>query len=199
MKGENNLEVYNSAAPAQTKNEDLPFDISWMTDWIVDWFGSLFNGGSDVIKDGGDKIDGAVHASVPAFFDVIFLILSVVILISLLVFGASLWFKHIKWKKRSIYFGVGSFILILLIRILPVLMLTTRSFDFQTFMSNMVGLITSIILGTAVLMFLISLALGMLYKKFEHPKYGKWSSSLRYSSIFIFVMTLLVPALLRHL
>ncbi|MEI3896021.1 MULTISPECIES: hypothetical protein [unclassified Bacillus (in: firmicutes)] len=193
MKGEENLKIFNSVAPAQTKNEDLPFDISWMTDWIVDWFGSLFNGGSDVIK------DGVVHASVPAFFDVIFLILSVVILISLLVFGASLWFKHIKWKKRSIYFGVGSFILILLIRILPVLMLTTRSFDFQTFMSNMVGLITSIILGTAVLMFLISLALGMLYKKLEHPKYGKWSSSLRYSSIFIFVMTLLVPALLRHL
>ncbi len=43
-----------------------------MLDWIIDWFSSLFNGSSDVIKDGGDKIDGAVHASVPAFFDVIF-------------------------------------------------------------------------------------------------------------------------------
>ena len=175
MKGEENLKIFNSVASTQIKNEELPFDISWMTDWIVDWLGPLFNGGSDVMKNGGDKINGAVHASVPAFIDVIFLILSVVILISLLVFGASLWFKHIKWKKRSIYFGVDSFILILLIRILPVLMLTTRSFDFQTFMSNLMGLITSIILGTAVLMFLISLALGMLYKKFEHPKYGKWS------------------------
>lgn len=47
--------MYNSAAPAQTNNEELPFDISWMTDWIVDWFGSLFNGGSDVIKDGEIK------------------------------------------------------------------------------------------------------------------------------------------------
>ncbi|MGG2134652.1 hypothetical protein AB1284_25630 [Bacillus sp. S2(2024)] len=193
------MEVLYTAASAQTKKEDLPFDISWMTDWFTDWFGSLFKGSSDVVKGGGGKIDGAVHASVPAFFDFIFVILSIVILISLLVFGASLWFKHIKWKKRSIYFGVGSFILILLIRIIPVLILTTRSFDFQTFMSNMIGLITSIILGTAVLMFLISLALGMLYKKFEHPKYGKWSSSLKYSSIFIFIMTLLVPVLLRHL
>lgn len=76
--GEENLKIFNSVAPTQIKNEDLPFDISWMTDWIVDWFGSLFNGGSDVIKDGGDKIDGAIYASVPAFFDVIFLILSVV-------------------------------------------------------------------------------------------------------------------------
>lgn len=55
IKGEENLEVYNLAASAQTKSEDLPFDISWMTDWIVDWFGSLFNGGSDVIKDGEIK------------------------------------------------------------------------------------------------------------------------------------------------
>lgn len=92
MKGEENLKMFNSVASKQTKNEDLPFDISWMTDWIVDCFGSLFNGGSDVIKDGGNKVDGAIHASVPAFFDVIFLILSVVILISLLVFGASLSF-----------------------------------------------------------------------------------------------------------
>lgn len=52
------------------------------------------------------------------------------------------------------------------------LMLTTSSFDFQTFMSNMVGLITSIILGTAVLMFLISLALGMLYKNLNIPNMG---------------------------
>ncbi|MEY8351421.1 hypothetical protein AALF16_24780 [Bacillus cereus] len=182
------LEVFYSVAPPETKSEDLPFDISWLTDW----FFSLFKGT-------GDHIDGAVHASVPSIFDFIFVVLSIVILISLLVFGASLWFKHIKWKKRSIYFGVGSLILILLIRIIPVLVLTTHSFNFQSFMSNMVGLITSIILGTAVLMFLISLFLRMLYKKFEHPKYGKWSSSLLYSSVFIFVMTLIVPTLLKSL
>ncbi|MGQ0518722.1 hypothetical protein ACT453_56665, partial [Bacillus sp. D-CC] len=65
MKGEDNLEVFNSAAPAQTNKEELPFDISWITDWIVDWFGSLFNGGSDVIKDGGDKIDGTLAWTAP--------------------------------------------------------------------------------------------------------------------------------------
>jgi len=52
MKGEENLKIFNSVAPAETNNEELPFDISWMTDWIVDWFGSLFNGSSDVIKGG---------------------------------------------------------------------------------------------------------------------------------------------------
>ncbi|MGG3524184.1 hypothetical protein ABES13_01245 [Bacillus pseudomycoides] len=107
----NDLEVLYSAASPKTKSEDLPFDISWLTDWFV----SLFKGTGDYI----------------------FVLLSIVILISLLVFGASLWFKHIKWKKRSIYFGVGS---ILLIWIIPVLVLTTHSFNFQSFMSNMVGL-----------------------------------------------------------
>lgn len=92
IKGEDNLEMFNAAAPAQTKNEDLPFDISWMTDWITYWLDYLFNGGIEVIRDGEDKIDGAV----PAFFDAIFFILFVIILISLLVFDASLWFKHIK-------------------------------------------------------------------------------------------------------
>ena len=122
----NDLEVLYSAASPKTKSEDLPFDISW----LIDWFVSLFKGT-------GDYIDGTVHASVPSIFDYIFVLLSIVILISLLVFGASLWFKHIKWKKRSIYFGVGS---ILLIWIIPVLVLTTHSFNFQSFMSNMVGL-----------------------------------------------------------
>ncbi|MEB3053320.1 hypothetical protein [Bacillus pseudomycoides] len=95
------MEVLYSAASPKTKSEDLPFDISWLTDWFV----SLFKGT-------GDYIDGTVHASVPSIFDYIFVLLSIVILISLLVFGASLWFKHIKWKKRSIYLSIYLSILV---------------------------------------------------------------------------------------
>jgi hypothetical protein len=47
--------VLNTAAPVQTKNEDLPFDILWVTYWITEWFGSLSNGSSDVIKEGETK------------------------------------------------------------------------------------------------------------------------------------------------
>lgn len=41
------------------------------------------------------------------------------------------------------------------------------------FLVNSIGVISGLTFGIAVLMYVISLVLCMLYKKFEHPTYAK--------------------------
>lgn len=102
-------------------------------------------------------------------------------------------------KKAGDYTrGVFSFIAILVIRLLPVIAfsMSTEKLSVTDFLANSIDMISRLTFSVTVLMYLISLVLRRLYKKFEHPKYEKWGTSLQYSSILILVITLLAPKLL---
>lgn len=102
------------------------------------------------------------------------------------------------WMKVGMGTMIFSFISLLILRVGPILFLTTSVVGFTLIVSDSVHLLQSIALWTAIGMVLIGLFFRLLHRVVsQHPEYFRWSKSLLVSATILGLLSGVIPLLFR--
>lgn len=166
----------------------------------VDYFNTYIEYQKHTVK-GSNLTDGLLDSFTslaPAVVNVAFYILMITFVFFTIVLAAAVTTKNTQWMKTSVGGILGTFISILALRLTPLLIFTIDIEGVTVFMRNIVSFLTSVGIHVAIGMFLIGLFLKMLSNIFEHPKYFKWSRSLRIGSAVIIFLSIVSPIVIGN-
>lgn len=120
-------------------------------------------------------------------FTVLFVIGTIVMILSIA-------FKNGQWQKYAQGTMMITFIIMLLMRGLPIIVLSINStHDIDSLFIGGVSLLSSIAIMIAVMSIGISADFKFNYHMIEHPKYHRWSRNLFSVAILMTVLSILVP------
>ncbi|MEI5919521.1 hypothetical protein ACMHYP_22890 [Bacillus cereus] len=141
----------------------------------------------------------SAHDIIPLAVNITFYVLMIIFAVSAITLAGALTTKNTQWMKTAVGGLLGTFIAVLALRLAPLLFITNDIEGIALLMRDCVDFLTTIGIYVAVGMFVYGLFLGLLYKLFEHPKYFKWSRSLRIGSIVTLFLSVISPVIIGNI
>lgn len=139
------------------------------------------------------------HGLIPLAINITFYFFMICFAISVVILAVAMITKHAQWLQTSVRGIIGTIVAILLLRLVPLLFLTNDIEGIASLMRDSVDFLTTIGIHSAIGMLLIGLFLKMLYRIFEHPKYFKWSKSLKIGSALILILSIVSPLIIGNI
>lgn len=152
------------------------------------------------VSDISSSAQGFVDKVLPMVYHFVIDIFILMFLLGIIGMSYSMTTKNgqmMKWSTRSMF---GSLIGFVLVRIVPIFVLTTNANEINMIVSDIVSLTKSISFYAAIGMVLIGFAMKLLYRIVSHhPEYYKWSKSLFIGAIILGVLSFVAPMVFRSI
>lgn len=119
---------------------------------------------------------------------------TILFVVGTLVMILSIAFKNGQWQKYAQGTMLTSFVILLLMRGLPIIMLSMNTKeDIDILFAAGVAFLSATTIMMAVMSVGISADFKFNYHLIEHPKYNRWSKNLFYVAILMTFLAVLVP------
>lgn len=119
---------------------------------------------------------------------------TILFVVGTLVMILSIAFKNGQWQKYAQGTMLTSFVILLLMRGLPIIMLSMNTTeDIDLLFTAGVAFLSATTIMMAVMSVGISADFKFNYHLIEHPKYNRWSKNLFYVAILMTFLAVLVP------
>ncbi|WP_209124489.1 hypothetical protein [Alkalihalobacillus sp. BA299] len=103
-----------------------------------------------------------------------------------------------QWMKWATGTMVFSFIALLILRIGPIIFLTTNAVGITLIVSDTVGFLKAVSFWAAIGMILVGLYIRLLHKVVsDHPEYFRWSKGLFVGALILGVLSGVIPLLFK--
>ncbi|KLV18349.1 hypothetical protein [Bacillus anthracis] len=142
---------------------------------------------------------GGIQSYIPIGVNIAFNVFIIGFLFACIVLSAAMITKNAQWQKNAVWGIIFTVVAVLALRLAPLLIITNDIVGIASLMRDIVDFLTAIGIHASIAMLLISLFLGMLHRTFEHPKYFKWSRSLKVGSGLVLFLSIVSPIVIGNI
>lgn len=163
--------------------------------------GGIDNNGNIVVGD--TKLDGTISViekiagnGTLSIFDWGVKVIAIIFVLAVLLMIMAFIFKNGQWQKWGQSTMMISFVAMLLIRAIPIIILSFRSeMDVTESLNGALGALSQVAIFLGVVGIMLSLLFKFAYKLIEHPEYHRWSKNVLNVSVLMMILALGGPVI----
>lgn len=122
--------------------------------------------------------------------------ITILFFVAILVMILSALFKNGQWQKYAQVTMLLSFVTMLLLRGMPIIVLSVRSAtDVDVLLHETLSMLSFGVFFICLIGFAVSFLFGFGYKLIEHPEFHRWAKTLRSVAILMVIFAIAVPLL----
>lgn len=120
--------------------------------------------------------------------------ITILFIVATLVMIMSALFKNGQWQKYGQVTMLLSFVTMLLLRGLPIIVLSIRaSEDVDVLLHETMSMLSFGVIFLCLISFAVSYLFGFGYKLIEHPEFHRWAKTLRSVSVLMVIFAIAIP------
>lgn len=120
--------------------------------------------------------------------------ITILFIVATLVMIMSALFKNGQWQKYGQVTMLLSFVSMLLLRGLPIIVLSIRaSEDVDALLQETMSMLSFGVIFLCLISFAVSYLFGFGYKLIEHPEFHRWAKTLRSVSVLMVIFAIAIP------
>lgn len=122
-------------------------------------------------------------------------IITIIFIAGAFVMLLSVLFKNGQWQKYSQLLMAFSFISIMILRGLPIIILSVKdpATDIDYLLQGITGYISAAVIYAGIIGIVLSFLFRFGFKLIEHPEFHRWSRTLRSISLLMILFSFIIP------
>jgi hypothetical protein len=129
----------------------------------------------------------------PLAINVFFKAVTLIFLLSLIVFAISLFFKNGQWQKWAMNSMILTLMVILIFRGAPILLFSSNIMGIDQMLQDFMSFTVYCSYFIGITLFLVGLLFRFTHQLIKHPDYYRWSKRLIGFSVLAVILSIVVP------
>ncbi|UNL87529.1 hypothetical protein [Priestia koreensis] len=147
------------------------------------------------IDSGTSFMSDTLNGLLPKVMDVGIKVITIMFVAAVIVMAFALLMKNGQWTKIGTGVMMGSFVAIIMLRVVPIFMLTSDRMNITLFVNDTLDLLKHISFVAAIGMVIIGLFIRFLHQLLNHPDYFRWSKRLYIGALILTILSTFIPIL----
>ncbi|WP_251609855.1 hypothetical protein [Priestia koreensis] len=147
------------------------------------------------IGSGTSFMSDTLNGLLPKVMDVGIKVITIMFVAAVIVMAFALLMKNGQWTKIGTGVMISSFVAIIMLRVVPIFMLTSDRMNITLFVNDALDLLKHISFVAAIGMVIIGFFIRFLHQLLNHPDYFRWSKRLYIGALILTILSTFIPIL----